>query len=134
MLTYEKALELLMRAVEEKGEDYCYEEPSEFDSCIYFEHDASPSCIVGHVLHYLGFEPSEHWMAAYNVDQHVPCILGTFGYLTGGLTAAACLLLVAAQGYQDQAYPWGECVLRAVRDMEEDMPDDVAAYVLGVAA
>lgn len=58
---------LMKRAVEEKGEDYIYdaeadgvrEEEINHSTCAYVARDAhraitGPSCIIGHVLHYMG--------------------------------------------------------------------------------
>lgn len=54
----EFALESMRRAVEKKGADYVYKPPAG-NSCVYFNKDGSPSCIVGHVFADAGVDPDD---------------------------------------------------------------------------
>jgi hypothetical protein len=57
-LTYNRAVELLERAVQEKGADYAMPKDEDGDvvGCVYFDEETKePSCLVGHALAYDGF-------------------------------------------------------------------------------
>lgn len=69
-LTPRDVIELLERAVAEKGEDYVYRpDRTSTDPCFYADYDdydeveervpTGPGCIVGHVLSYLGATPED---------------------------------------------------------------------------
>lgn len=105
--TIEEALELLRRAVDERGEDHVAERyvtttPDGDAACRYFSPTGEPGCIVGHVLHYKGATPSE-----------VPEFMGV-GALAGRgvLVAPAAVLavLAEAQGTQDMGKSWGHAL------------------------
>ncbi len=54
-----EALRLLKQAKDSKGWNYRYRNPEDSGSrqCRYFEEGGEPGCIVGHVLHNLGYRP-----------------------------------------------------------------------------
>lgn len=102
-LDYDTALALLERAVAEKGADYAY--PRSY--CVYFEPDGSPSCIVGHVLAYMGVTRRD--VLDWNRSPVLTlCSLEVIeaDYLTQRL-------LVLTQMHQDSGTPWGEAVAKA---------------------
>lgn len=105
-LDYDTALGLLFRAVEEKGEDFVYT-PLGVDEhgdsqCKYFEH-GQPSCIVGHVLDYMGIDSVREGLGA------------SFALRELGIEvdAATQHLLDEVQTQQDGGMPWGEALRRA---------------------
>jgi hypothetical protein len=111
-LNYKEAVELLNRAVAEKGEDFVYpanrSDPNT-PACVYFA-EGAPSCIIGHVLAYKGV-PAEKMEgdpinAAPVVSLHIAQDDST-----------ACLL-IDAQINQDAGIPWGEAVALAVQHLQ----------------
>lgn len=97
-LSYNTAVELLERAIDEKGADYEYTPPEGSDQCLYFHH-GQPSCIVGHVMSYLGFgAASSEGVGASTVLHEMGVIL---------MDGATNALLNLAQEYQDQGTTWG---------------------------
>lgn len=107
------ALELLERAVQERGEDFVYSKipnprAGEDDFlndalCLYF-HGGAPSCIVGLALSYEGatqhdFEPYEN-MGASCIDE----IDGL------ELTFNARRVFDEAQSKQDAGFTWGDAI------------------------
>lgn len=112
-LTVEKAHELLKRAVAEKGEDYVYQ-PETVGTynrrCRYFGPEGAPSCIVGHVLAYMGVsidpESYENRVGVWTLGQEE--LLRA--------DAAAIEALSVAQDVQDMGGPWGS----ALREFEQE--------------
>ena len=101
--TYEETIELLERAVAEKGMDYVYDPGLNNwgvrDICRYVNSDRTPGCIVGQVLSYVG-------------------LLGRFTHETENMASAQPVIqnnfapdainaLVRAQKRQDRGEPWG---------------------------
>jgi len=121
VLTPEKALELLERAVKERGEDYVYDEQIrgisglgvEDELCHYLNEDGSPSCIVGYALSYLAEELDatgivDQLLAA---DQSIPVPTPRglhFEEIT--IPTPALDLLSYVQSVQDHGEPWGEAL------------------------
>lgn len=116
-----KAIELLERAVEEKGSDYV-DPRSSTTGCEYADEKGQPLCIVGHVLSYLGVDlrpvvfesayggPEERlwgddFSAAelYGSSEKAP--LGDIEF-----TSEATYVLSEAQNYQDSGKSWGEAL------------------------
>lgn len=121
-LSYDEALELLNKAVEDKGEDYIYLPPGR-DGCVYFN-KGKPSCIVGHVLAAKGVKSTD-LNSAYNGS----------GVTTLDIAEdeRASLLLIQAQLTQDGGEPWGEAVKTAVRYVNHVMGDANVAEASSVA-
>lgn len=109
--TIEEALELLRRAVDERGEDHVaerYVTAPEVENCRYFSPTGEPDCIVGHVLHYKGATPSE-----------VPEFVGVHTLVTRGVLLApegVVAVLAEAQGTQDVGKSWG-CALDCAEEI-----------------
>jgi hypothetical protein len=108
-----QALVFLEKALGEKGADYVYtlggrdvktynEQNSHTMRCQYFE-DGQPSCLVGHVLSYMGYNERvvpEHDSASNVVNT----VLG----ISTGIDVLQAL--DKAQELQDTGYTWGEAV------------------------
>lgn len=118
-LTYKKALEYLRRAIKEKGAEYVYEldgiTPNRYReenghnmTCEYFHND-QPSCIVGHVMSYMGYGHAEEGISATQALNS----LGIEYDVNSGV------LLDRVQEKQDTGYPWGEALELALESMEE---------------
>ena len=119
-----EAEELLERAVTEKGADYVYGKRG--GACNY-ERDGAPSCIVGHVLSYLGLtveqlatldNPDKFYVneCGYPVsaDTGITDIAQLLASELGiDLTFPAAELLQNAQFDQDNGVPWGTAVVLA---------------------
>ena len=110
-LTLDKAKDLVLKTIEEKGEDYVYERFEGADTCSYVHGDV-PGCLVGHVLFAAGV--SLEWMsehegaAADNIirravsDQLISADDDTRRFLTG------------VQEYQDAQETWGDSYRHAI--------------------
>jgi hypothetical protein len=111
-ITYDQAVDLLKRAVAEKGADYVYSKMGLNDAanvgprCVYTI-DSDPSCIVGHVLVWSGVDP--HAIPEGTVCRY---LLDKVGVSVNNKTLD---LLREAQAYQDGGRPWGESVDHAIR-------------------
>lgn len=105
-LDYGQALVFLEKAVAEKGPDYVYLRKDYYSEdtggCVYFDGGA-PSCIVGHVLSYMGFDSAPEGRTASQA-------LRTKAIKADQRTQD---LLDSVQESQDSGVPWGESVLRA---------------------
>lgn len=119
-LTYDRALSLLNAAIAEKGEDYKYpKNPSVFGGCVYFDPDTrQPSCIIGHVLAYLGLTAED-----MEIDSPLPDIDSRNALAFASLVEEGDIqvdsprteaLLQVAQEQQDQGSSWGDAVAAAV--------------------
>lgn len=110
-------MSLLERAVAEKGADYVYER-DEVGRCAYFNQDGSPSCLVGHILHYKGvtiddLKDSRAWREdGMNANASVAALIDS-GVLDAPYSAAT--LLRNAQINQDSGFEWGRAVEDALR-------------------
>lgn len=113
-LTREKALELLEKAVAEKGEDFVYTSPiADTRVCQYIDSSSNPSCIVGHVVKYLSdelgnqavfLELGEH-EGQSALDLVLPGVV---------FDSEAALALATAQEVQDSMEDtWGTALKRA---------------------
>lgn len=118
-IDYDKAIELLKRAVAEKGADYVYERPDEALSCVYVSNGA-PSCIVGHVISYVAPEllDSIHiWEqdAFAETGSGVESLVEHFG-AEFDMTDEALTALGIAQEAQDMGANWGRALGKARYD------------------
>lgn len=115
VLTVAGARSLLERAISERGEAYVYTPPAGVDGFAYFDGDGTPSCLIGHVLHYLGFVPGD-------VPEGTNVWLG----MRDLFPAAAGVMegLDAAQAAQDEGEPWGSALAAF----------DTGVALMGVAA
>lgn len=111
-LDYGQAVVFLEKAVAEKGANYVYESIEteeaygEYDemrdvqtACLYF-HDGQPSCIVGHVLSYMGYTEATEGQSATQAIHNL-------GIEADARTQA---LLSEVQEAQDQGVAWGRAV------------------------
>lgn len=124
-LTPRDAIELLERAVAEKGEDYVYRpDRTSTDPCFYADYDdyddydevevpTGPGCIVGHVLSYLGATPED--LAALDLQQ--PGATAVCEKLSANADVIG--ILTAAQDTQDGlwANTWGQALESARRSL-----------------
>lgn len=109
-LDYGQALVFLEKAVADKGPDYVYRRTtpvteSEYETgqtCLYFE-QGQPSCIVGHVMSYMGVTHSREGINAGHA-------LTEAGIAADARTRR---FLEEVQEKQDNGVPWGEAVRRA---------------------
>ena len=109
-----EALELLERAVAEKGADYEYRSPTG-SACVY-TYDGKPSCILGHALSYKGVVVPEATSGlVYNWnDQRIEHVAHTVALAQGvWLSPGAWLVWSAAQEVQDGGASWGSAVAAA---------------------
>jgi len=133
-IDYDTALNLLEKAVADKGEDYrytiqgCFSHsvykdrdlweqlthlyPERIDrECKYFEQEfeeygmQEPACIVGHAFSYIGITYED--VEDANVD-------GIHLMKSIPMTESARNLWLEAQKFQDEGFPWGEAIKRAV--------------------
>jgi len=122
-LTPELLRRYFHRALQEKGWGYVYRptvDPWGVRSCLYRNPDGSPSCLIGHVLHYHGVplasikEGSAAHVAALSAGVIEP---GERGHLVMNA-------LDMAQIRQDEGYSWVEAIEEAISILEHDMQDD----------
>lgn len=101
VLTVDGARSLLERAIGERGKAYVYEPPAGVDGFAYFDSDGKPSCLIGHLLHYLDFGPGD-------VPEGSNVWLG----MRDLFPAAAGVMegLDAAQARQDEGWSWGDAL------------------------
>ncbi len=88
----------LRNVVYEAGDDFVYEP---MEGCNYFVNrntTPEPSCLIGQVLHRLGFSADE--VQEVGADT----VLSELGFPSDTVTAAT-----VAQQLQDQRVPWGIC-------------------------
>lgn len=112
-ITFDEAKSLIQRAIDEKGADYVYPEAWSIN-CRYFNGDGSPSCIVGHVLHYAGVDGND-WYGTDNNESNVHN-LAEDGVLA--LADATRILLGVAQARQDHGATWDEAMDEALREVD----------------
>lgn len=117
-IDYDKAIELLERAVAEKGADYVYasfaKEVSKNDStCLYVDPETgAPSCIVGHVVSYLDSDllpEISEWETEATDDTTVFSLAGRLEDRLH-FTERALATLTLAQQSQDNGITWGRAL------------------------
>ena len=107
-LKFEQAVELLNRAVDEKGADFTYD-THPFTSCVYYESDGTPSCIVGHVFSYLGITKDDLTDPSHNQEG-----LGLMYNSYLEVDYQTLELLEKVQSLQDNEVSWGQAVDEAI--------------------
>jgi hypothetical protein len=110
----DEAVDLLRRAVEDKGPEYIDPNSSE-DGCVNMNKDEDgnlcPSCIVGHVLVYAGVDME--FLFKYNGEAADTCLLVN-EYVEGfDITKEAVAVLRVAQQHQDSGKTWRDAVNHA---------------------
>lgn len=102
-ITMKEARELMVRAVEERGADYVYQQHEDHTTgplCRYQREDGTPDCLIGLMLSYIGPIPANK--------------AGSARYVVGGMypdTSEFVLRALAeAQVEQDRGYTWGEAL------------------------
>jgi hypothetical protein len=127
-LTYENALEVLQKAVADRGAEFVYTKRSALIddgkggytvnySCLYWHSDEeAPGCLVGLALHKLGVSGEAlARFGAFAINR-----LAEDRPSLGGVVPSpdALHLLSTVQAYQDRGAPWGEALIRAVQLVE----------------
>lgn len=126
-LTAERTLELLDKAVEERGQDWEY--PGQGSECVYFVDEdvqqdfpgsevGAPACIVGFVLNELGITLDD--VAEANQGAGVKTLIDSFLPEILTVEPEAVELLIEAQTAQDTGTAWGTAVEQAHRLFEDD--------------
>jgi hypothetical protein len=110
-LTYDEVVELLERAVAERGEDYVYPKEDmcpEFalnSVCQYFV-GSRPSCIIGQVLAYKGITAEQ---VTEFEGRGGPAVVQRFF----DIDDSTQVLIYEVQSRQDDGLPWGEALANA---------------------
>ena len=131
-LNPQMTIDLLKLAVAERGVDYvaAKRDPSDpYSPCEYTSNGTDPSCIVGHVLHYVGL-PMNHVVLSLNSSANE-----TLDRLQWSnemeIDDISIRLLCAAQSIQDGVYdrdpdhdcpvpqPWGKVVTHVLKEAEK---------------
>lgn len=131
VLSKDNVIELLERAVEEKGADYVDPNAPNY-VCEYADEEGNPLCIVGHVLSYLGepLKPTEQedfngglHMTLWGSEQDAREVIlnpSAFGVDDYDVVGA---VLGTAQRVQDRAGTWGEALEAAKNRLAESDRD-----------
>lgn len=126
VLSKDNVIELLERAVEEKGADYVDPNSRNGNGCQYADENGAPLCIVGHVFSYLG-EPLQatenDWdeLVPWNADTDAASLIDDEDFevvdvLDRDVVAS---VLYAAQVQQDGKHTWGEALEAAKNRLAE---------------
>lgn len=99
-----QAVVFLEKAIAEKGADYVYEPAQNGERCLYFD-NGTPSCLVGHVLSYMGYDSTD-----VTENEDAETTIQKMGIEFDKETAR---LLCAVQENQDDGLAWGESLRRA---------------------
>lgn len=103
-----EAVVLLEKAIADKGADFVYSpegtSANSANGCVYFKGGA-PSCIVGHVISYMGLE--------YDASIEGTMASTALENLGVELDVQTRLLLNKVQDAQDIGTPWGEALNEA---------------------
>ncbi len=117
--TYEDVLAELQEIVKGR-EGYVYETPDYSGSCVNFDREGNPSCLVGHWLAMHGIT------GAFFRDTEIPASASVSDLFCGNahvmpmaVDERARELLVLAQQRQDSMQSWGNAVEFSRRDVEE---------------
>lgn len=109
--TYEDVLLSLKEIVHDKGEHYIY--PRAMQTCLYYEDNGEPSCIVGHFLHKHDILQADQEDIYEGNNAESLC-----DYLKlvdiAEFDDRSRLLLQEAQECQDWGYTWGNSLNTAV--------------------
>ncbi|WP_025157226.1 hypothetical protein [Leifsonia aquatica] len=108
----DRAIELMERAVAEKGADYVYDLSDEYGTGIacFYVRGGKPSCIVGHALHYAGVDIEtlvELDSPAGYSSTSIESIIENDRVPGLSFTAEARAALRTAQSAQDLRETWG---------------------------
>jgi hypothetical protein len=113
VVTREKAIELLEKAVAEKGEDFVYQYPAHIAACQYIDEYGHPSCIVGHAVKYLSDELGNHDMFTM-LEEYEGNSAHDLALPGVDILPEASMVLAIAQEVQDSMeYTWGNALDRA---------------------
>lgn len=104
LINKDNVMNLLQRAVDEKGADYIDPHYGEDRGCIYFEDAKTPCCIVGHVLSYVDETAGERILDA---EANAETITHLPKYFLDMIEDEALHVLRRAQSMQDAGKPWG---------------------------
>lgn len=114
--TYEDVLQSLKHIVHAKGEDYIYNRARQ--SCVYYEQNGEPSCLIGHFLYenelVMAVDAEEY---EQNDAQSVVWKLEEKGIAQ--IDERATYLLQNAQECQDWGHSWGASLNTAIEAVTE---------------
>lgn len=111
-LRYDDIVEELRKAVEVRGADYVYPMKWQIDRLCQYVYEGQPACIVGQVLHQLGFDLIPlRYFSGDAVEA-----FGMVAPLGSEMDGDAIQLLQQAQIHQDTSRPWGESVALAIQE------------------
>lgn len=118
-LTPELLRSYFYRALQEKGWEYVYR-PTGVQRCLYRNPDGSPSCLIGHVLHYHGVP-----LASLKEGTAAHSAALSAGVIEPGERGQLVMnALDMAQIRQDYGHSWVEAIEEAISILEYDMQDD----------
>lgn len=121
VLTYEDALRYAREGIQERGEDYVYEQFEELPRCRYVA-DGRPSCFVGLILEKAGITLTEEMNAWGTVHSLLATLLDTLH--CDGRTK---ILLSGIQA-QDAGLSWGESLRMSINSVESFFFEEVSEY------
>jgi len=118
--TYEDVLAELQEIIKGR-EGYVYEAPDYSGSCVNFDREGNPSCLVGHWLAMHGIT------GAFFRDTEIPAsatvrdlFCGHAHVMPMQVDERALKLLILAQSRQDSFNTWGKAVETSSRDVVEE--------------
>lgn len=98
-----------LKDVVEENPDYVYAEDEKFlddfdeVSCVYFDEDGKPACVVGHVFDRLGVDPD-----VIMAQNGMPFVFNYFRKLFSGLSHDFVDRVSIVQRHQDGGSTWAE--------------------------
>lgn len=109
----------LRSVVNEQGHDFTYQRHE--GACLYI-HDGNPDCLIGRVLHRLGFSLKDlsSWEGR-GVYLMSPMYKNTFrdeGQVFPGLSDKSIFVLHTAQTFQDDGRTWGAALSAALAEAD----------------
>ena len=132
-LNIRQAMDLALLAIAERGEDYVYAPPEwAAGSCVYYDFDNGvPSCAVGLIMDYVGFDPDLYDKYDWNDDKSAEGLLSDLAEL--GLAEVdeqtKCFLEVF-QHRQDTVHFWGDCYRQAVQEVNFNFDTDYSTEII----
>ena len=92
------------------GDSFFYERPDGRLSCLYTV-NGSPSCIVGHLLHHLGYTVPEN--SSHNSRRFMALPPEVWEEAGFGFDGSAALHIDLVQRFQDCGEPWSGALIRS---------------------
>lgn len=120
-MTADEVLGIMAQVVAEYGDTFVYAKVStpgsSYSVCLNWDNDC-PSCLIGHVMHRWGM-PED--ILANFPSQGVSNLMHRFALKHGpmGIENGAMRAMAEAQANQDDGTPWGLCLEKARRVVED---------------